>query len=284
MKFKRFIVYLIVFLISSCNLFENKPVRAIAKYKSNYLFFEDIKKYIPKNLSEKESLVLIENEIAKWAKNHILIEQSNINLDNEKKNQLLVMAKEYSDELFSFHYKEKIVKSLMDTVVNQNSIYEYYKKNKINYKLNEDIVKARFIKISNENFEIPNIRNRFRRFNKSDISFLDSISLQFSAYSFNDSIWINKDVFFSKFPEVRDYVKNNIVKKNLFYQLEDSLELYLIKVSESALRNTIAPIDYLEPTLRQILVNKRKLEFIRNFENELYIDAIQTKEFEIYEQ
>lgn len=284
MKFKRFIVYLIVFLISSCNLFENKPVRAIAKYKSNYLFFEDIKKYIPKNLSEKESLVLIENEIAKWAKNHILIEQANINLDNEKKNQLLVMAKEYSDELFSFHYKEKIVKSLMDTVVNQNSIYEYYKQNKINYKLNEDIVKARFIKISNENFEIPNIRNRFRRFNKSDISFLDSISLQFSSYSFNDSIWINKDVFFSKFPEVRDYVKNNIVKKNLFYQLEDSLELYLIKVSESALRNTIAPIDYLEPTLRQILVNKRKLEFIRNFENELYIDAIQTKELEIYEQ
>ena len=284
MKFKHFIVYLIVFLISSCNLFENKPVRAIAKYKSNYLFFEDIKKYIPKNLSEKESLVLIENEIAKWAKNHILIEQANINLDNEKKNQLLVMAKEYSDELFSFHYKEKIVKSLMDTVVNQNSIYEYYKQNKINYKLNEDIVKARFIKISNENFEIPNIRNRFRRFNKSDISFLDSISLQFSSYSFNDSIWINKDVFFSKFPEVRDYVKNNIVKKNLFYQLEDSLELYLIKVSESALRNTIAPIDYLEPTLRQILVNKRKLEFIRNFENELYIDAIQTKELEIYEQ
>ncbi|MAZ50932.1 MAG: peptidylprolyl isomerase [Flavobacteriaceae bacterium] len=284
MKFKRFIVYLIVFLISSCNLFENKPLRAIAKYKSNYLFFEDIKKYIPKNLSEKESLVLIENEIAKWAKNHILIEQANINLNNEKKNQLLVMAKEYSDELFSFHYKEKIVKSLMDTVVNQNSIDEYYKQNKINYKLNEDIVKARFIKISNENFEIPNIRNRFRRFNKSDISFLDSISLQFSAYSFNDSIWINKDVFFSKLPEVRDYVKNNIVKKNLFYQLEDSLELYLIKVSESALRNTIAPIDYLEPTLRQILVNKRKLEFIRNFENELYIDAIQTKELEIYEQ
>jgi len=239
---------------------------------------------MPKNLSEKESLLYLENEIAKWAKNHILIEQANINLDNEKKNYLSGMVKEYSDELFSFHYKEKIVKSLMDTVINQNSIDEYYKQNKINYKLNEDIVKARFIKISNENFEIPNIRNRFRRFNKSDISFLDSISLQFSAYSFNDSIWINKDVFFSKFPKVRDYVKNNIVKKNLFYQLEDSLELYLIKVNQSALRNDIAPKDYLEPTLRQILVNKRKLEFIRNFENELYINAIQTKDLEIYEQ
>ena len=42
---------------------------------------------------------------------------------------------------------------------------------------------------------------------------------------------------------------------------------------------------YLEPTLRQILVNKRKLEFIRNFENELYIRvAIPAKELEIYVQ
>ena len=89
----------------------------------------------------------------------------------KRKINLLVMAKEYSDELFSFHYKEKIVKSLMIQLSIKNSIDEYYKQNKINYKLNEDIVKARFIKISNENFEIPNIRNRFRRFNKSDISF-----------------------------------------------------------------------------------------------------------------
>ena len=79
-------------------------------------------------------------------------------------------------------------------------------------------------------------------------------------------------------------MENNIVKKNLFYQLEDSLELYLIKVNQSALRNDIAPKDYFEPTLRQILVNKKKLEFIRNFENELYINAIQTKDLEIYEQ
>tara|TARA_B100000886_G_scaffold317046_1_gene256054 strand:- start:30 stop:281 length:252 start_codon:yes stop_codon:yes gene_type:complete len=82
---------------------------------------------------------------------------------------------------------------------------------------------------------------------------------------------------------VKDYIKNNIVKKYLFYQLEDSLELYLIKVNQSVLKNENAPLKYMEPTLRQILVNKRKLEFIANFENELYNNAIQTRELELYE-
>ena len=30
-------------------------------------------------------------------------------------------------------------------------------------------------------------------------------------------------------------IKNNVVKKALFYQLEDSLELYLLKINESVL-------------------------------------------------
>ncbi len=280
---KHLVVIFLVYFLTGCYLFENKPKLAIAKYKSNYLFYEDIKNDIPENLSQSESLVFVKNEISKWAKNYILVENAKINIDKGRQNQLLAQVEAYNDQLFSYHYKEKIVKALMDTVVNQNTIVDYYEENKSNFKLNEDIVQGRYIKLSKENFEIPEIRNKFRRFNNNDISFLDSISLQFSSYSLNDSIWTNKDVFFSKFPIVRDYIKNNIVKKFLFYQLEDSLELYLIKVKRSVLRNDYAPLKYLEPTLRQVLINKKKLEFITNFENELYSNAIQTKELEIYE-
>ena len=284
MKFsKPTLIILFIYFLCGCELFYKKPKHAIAKYKSNYLFYEDIKNNVPKNLTQDESLVFVKNEIAKWAKNHILVENAKINIEKDQQNQLLDLVEAYNDQLFSHHYKEKIVKALMDTLVDKKSIFNYYEKNKSNFKLNEDIVQGRYIKLPKENFEISLIRNKFRRFNKNDISFLDSISLQFTSFSFNDSSWINKDVFFSKFPLVKDYIKNNIVKKYLFYQLEDSLELYLIKVNQSALKNENAPLKYMEPTLRQILVNKRKLEFVANFENELYNNAIQTRELEIYE-
>ena len=120
-------------------------------------------------------------------------------------------------------------------------------------------------------------------FNKDDVEFLDSISLQFSSFSFQDSIWISKELFFSKLPVLKSYIENNIVKKSLFYQIEDSLELYLLKINKSVYRNDIAPLDYIKPILKQIILTKKKLNFVSKLEQDLSKEAIENKELEIYE-
>ena len=142
---------------------------------------------------------------------------------------------------------------------------------------------ARYLKINSENYNLKDVIKRFRRFKDNDKLFLDSISLQFSSYYFNDSLWINKDVFFNKFPEINERLKQNIVKKKLFYRLQDSLELYLINIKDFKLKNDIAPFDFIKSTLKQVLLNKKKLEFISKFEKELIEDALQQNEFEFYE-
>jgi len=171
----------------------------------------------------------------------------------------------------------------MDTFVTEESIKDYYNKNKLNFKLNQEIVNARYLKINSENYNLKDVIKRFRRFKDNDKLFLDSISLQFSSYYFNDSLWINKDVFFNKLPEIKERLKQNIVKNKLFYRLQDSLELYLINIKDYKLKNDIAPFDFIKSTLKQVLLNKKKLEFISKFEKELIEDALQQNEFEFYE-
>jgi|TARA_B110000037_G_scaffold62007_1_gene75844 hypothetical protein len=267
----------------NCEYFSTTPKLAIARVQDKYLFFNEIKDKIPINLSKEDSIVLVRNKIINWAKKHILNEKALINLNIEEQNNLLNLVESYKSDLFSHSYQEKMVKSSMDTLISDYDVENYYNLNKSNFKLNQDLVKARFMKIKSNNYNINDVRNRFKRFNQEDVVFLDSISLQFSSFSFNDSVWINKDLFFSKLPDIKTYVKNNIVKKALFYQLEDSLELYLIKINKSIFRNDVSPLDYIRPTLKQILLNKKKLEFVRNFEKDLIDDAIQNKELEIYE-
>lgn len=276
-------LFFCILLFIGCEYFNDKPDLYIARLKEKYLLLSDIKSKFPKNLSKKDSLLFINSQINEWAKNHILIDKSMINLSLDEQEKLLELVESYKSDLFSHSYKEKIIKSSMDTIIDDKEIYNYYELNKSNFKLNYDLLKGRYIKVSKNNYNIKDIRQRFRRFNFNDINFLDSISLQFSSYSLNDSIWINNDMFFSKFPEIKKYIKNNIVKKSLFYQLEDSLELYLIKVKQSVFRNDISPLEYIEPTLKQILLNKRKLDFVNNFEKELIYDAVQSSQLEIYE-
>jgi len=282
-SFKSIFVLIVVLFFTNCDYLSQKPELPIARLKEKYLLFSEIESKIPKNLDKKDSLVFIYDQINQWAKNQILVDKSMINLNEEEQQKLTNLVESYKSDLFSHYYKEKIVKTSIDTIIDNEEIENYYDLNKLNFKLNEDLLLGRYIKISKNNYNIKDIRRRFRRFNYNDSVFLDSISLQFSSFSFNDTTWTNNDIFFSKFPEIKPYIKNNIVKKSLFYQIEDSLELYLIKVNRSVFRNEIAPIDYLQPTLKQILLNKRKLDFVNKFEKELIEDAVQSKELEIYE-
>ena len=277
-----FILISLLFFIN-CEFFSTKPKLAIAKIQDKYLFLEDIQSEIPLNLSKEDSIIFVRNKAINWATKHILNDRALINLRMDEQEKLLNLVESYKSDLFSHSYQEKMVKALMDTLISDLEIENYYLINNSNFKLNQDLVKARYIKVSRDNYNLKDIRKRFKRFNNEDLFFLDSISLQFSSYSFNDSIWINKDLFFSRLPDVRKYIKNNIVKKSLFYQIEDSLELYLVKINKSIFRNDLAPLDYIKPTLKQILLNKKKLDFVSKFEKDLINNAIQNKEFEIYE-
>ena len=54
-------------------------------------------------------------------------------------------------------------------------------------------------------------------------------------------------------------------------------------VEEVVLRNELAPLEYVMPTLKQILINKRKLELMRQFDREIIEEGLQQNTYEIYE-
>jgi hypothetical protein len=47
-------------------------------------------------------------------------------------------------------------------------------------------------------------------------------------------------------------------------------------------RGSIAPLSYVENTIKDVVFNKRKIEFLRYFDNNILQDAIKTKKFETY--
>jgi hypothetical protein len=46
--------------------------------------------------------------------------------------------------------------------------------------------------------------------------------------------------------------------------------------------NDIAPISYITPDIKQIIINRRRLSQIEKIETEIIDEAIQKNEFEIY--
>ena len=73
------------------------------------------------------------------------------------------------------------------------------------------------------------------------------------------------------------------LKKSQFFELEDDKGVYLGKVNDVLQVNEIAPLSFIEPTIKQVILNRRKLDYIRRLETEIIDEATKENEFEVYE-
>ena len=268
----------------SCDYFykhqdERKP---IARVNEVYLYQEDMAHLFNENISEEDSLIRATNFINQWAAEQLLMNGAKRNLKDEKLKRFDDMAQQYKNELYSTAYLEALVTRNIDTVVSWQEAEAYYNENKDIFKLNEELIKFRYINIDENRFDLSDLKTKLTRFDEADKKELDSIAIQFKSYSLNDSIWIKVTQAIKKIPVVTTENKNELLKKSNFIQLKDSLGLYLMQIKDVLERNSLAPLEYVKPTIDQIVINKRKLELIKELEKDITKDAIKNKQFEIY--
>ncbi len=279
-------IYLLVscLLLQSCNLFSKRDNGTpIARVNDVYLFQEDLLDLVPENATPEDSLLRVNNFINQWATQQLLINNAKINLSEDKQEEFRALVEQYEVDLFSKAYLEALVKQNIDTSVTEDQARIVYNQNQETFKLNEELIKFRYINVDESNTEIDEIEERFRRFDEEDKYILDSISIQFRSYSLNDSIWIRVSQAVEKIPAINPGNRGELLKKSNFIQLEDSLGLYLMKINDVLERNQTAPIEYVLPTIKQIVINQRKLEFIKQLEKDITKDAIQNGQFEIFD-
>ena len=271
---------LLLFIVISCNFNDVNDSSYIAKLGDEYLSYSEIKNQIPSNTSFQDSLDIASKFIKEWATNKLLIQSAEINLTANEMESIEEKSKKYRNGLILSEYKNKISKNNPDSVVSVDEIKFFYEKNSKNFKLYNEIVQGRYVKLNNKYFNVSEIKRRFKRFSSSDKYFFDSISIQLLNYFFNDSTWINKDLFFNKIPSLEDREIERIVKNNLFYVKEDSLALYLIKINKYKNADDYAPLDYIYDRIRELISNRKRIDYLNKIEKELIEDALAKNIFE----
>ena len=277
------ILGLIILCLTSCDQLSNVDQDAVvARVGTHYLYLSDIEEQLPPNISKDDSILLAQNTINIWAKKHLLYDQAVFNLDQSSQTALNALVEDYRLDLWGRTYKESLVKSLIDTIVDTLLVQSYYKKNQSNFSLSENVLQARVLGLSKSALNLSDVKFRFQRNQDEDKRYLDSLRIQFTSYQNKDSIWYTKRSFQEQFPSIPVLDFDNYLKKSQFFFIEDSFEVYLLWVSDYRLRNEYAPFQLVENTIRKIVFNQSKLEFIKQFDQEILQDAIQANKFEIY--
>jgi len=274
-------LFILLLLILSCDFNTELNDNIVARVGDKTLSKEDLINKLPKIVNSEDSIIISNKIINNWALNQLLIDNAEINLSNEEVEKIEKISNDYYNDLLISTYKNKVASYNSDTLVLDDEISEYYDSNFENFLLYEDIIKGRYIRLNKNNFNLNEIKRRFRRFNEQDLTFFDSISLQLLNYSLNDTTWVNKDLFFNKIPVLKDEEIERIVKKTLYVVKEDSLDVYLIKINDFIDINDKAPLDYIYNRIEELIKNKKRVDFIKKFETETIENAKIENNFEI---
>ncbi|WP_396154727.1 hypothetical protein [Flavobacterium macrobrachii] len=279
----RFLLAILLLSLSSCQLFnqEQKP-ESVARVGKSYLYKSDLLNLVPAGTSKQDSILMVQSYIDRWATQKLLIEAAERNLSESKQKEYNALIKQYKIDLYTKAYLEEMVKQTVDTIVSEEELKKYYKENKANFKANGTLVRMRYITIDKDNPKLATIRDKLFNFNKKDKKFWDTYSLQFKKFAFNDSVWVGMEQVYSKLPVVNPENRDEIIRAGKKLQILDNQDLYLIKVTDVIDEKQASPFGYIKPTLKEVIVNQRKLELIKKIEKEITDDAIKNKDYEIY--
>lgn len=283
MKYNYIILFAAVLLLQSCDYLTIKKEQRIpvARVNSTYLYKEDLKKIFTKDLSKEDSISLSKSFINNWIKQQLLLSKAQINLES-KMDSFNDLVKKYREDLFINSYKEALVKQNLNTEISENDLEDFYKQNNENFRLNEELIRLKYIKLGKEVLNKDELIKLFKSTKKEDLDSLQKREIILKSHHLNDSIWIKYSDFIVKVPVFKSMEKEQFLKKDNFIQLEDSLSLYLVTVKEVLQRNDIAPKSYIAPTIKQMILHQRKLQLLRSIEKSLIDDANNKQQFEIY--
>ena len=281
-KLKNSILIYLLFITFLLGCFQSNfnESNYVARFGENYLSKEKFYQLIG-NYQRSDSLTKANEVINEWALKEILLSKASLNLDQKKLDSLSQLADEFKNTLYVDYYVEALLDVKTNLEIDSLEIDSIYNLRKNQMQLNASIYKYLIIEISKDFSDLNKIKQSVLRFSTEDQKYLDSISNRFKTYKIKNKNWSNdrqliKDLNFISRNRLID------LKKSKFYQFEDSLSLYLIKIIDSKTQGDISPKSYVVSTLKQMILNERKAIIMSQLKNGILNEAIMNNKFEIY--
>ena len=258
----------------SCHLFENKEeVPDALELDGYYLLKSDILQLLPENYTKEDSLRIVDSYVKNWMLNTALYENALNNIPEQRQEQLDELVDRYKIELYTQEYLKELTIQNLDTSISKASIKRYYSDKSEEFRLNEDLMQLIYVKVDPVYGDLSDLKKMLTKRDSISRVQLDSIKLAFKDYILNDSLWLKKSTVFEKIDPINASNEQDYIVRKKFSQFKDGTGIYMMYVSDVLERGAIAPLSFIEPSIRQIILNRKKLEFKKELEKDLLQDA-----------
>ncbi len=282
MKMNRTLLILFTFFsLVSCNMKQpTKGREAILEVEGKFLYKDEIDKLIPLNTSATDSATIADKYIKNWVIDVLVYENARRNISDYY--QIDQLVDEYRKSLIIHEFEEALIAERISTNIPETTIRGFYDSYKEQIKLEENIIKGILLIVPIDAPEIDKIKSWVKKADKESLEEIEKYSLRNAiSYDYFMESWTSFSEISKKAPfDVSDTQK--FLRENRYSEVADSSRNYLLHIREVALEGEISPYEFSKDIITTILINKKKSDFVNNFENTLYNDALKNKEITFF--
>lgn len=262
-------------LLGSCS--ENTTTEqkgTLVKVNERTLTKEDVLSVLPKNISSADSLLWAESYIKQWVKDNLVYDVALQNLGDENRAEIDRLVDSYRRSLVRYRYQEQLVHERLSANITDEEKRNFYDENQDQFELDHSLIKGLFLKIPIDAPNLDEVKKWYRSTSEASIEKIEKYSVQNAVvYDYFYDKWVSFDEVFVNIP-IQVTNENEFLRTHSFVETADSSYCYLLNIEEYVAKGKIAPFEYASTQISDMLVNQRKVQFLKNFEEELYNDAI----------
>ena len=270
---------IIAFLTFTVSCFNSNNKQIIASVNEKDLLLSEVLKEMPK--ATEDSAFFIERYMNLWIRKQLMIYHSEINLSSDLLNYEAQIA-DYRSSLLIYAYQQELINQNFDTSITSNEISDYYNQYREEFKLVKNIFMGRYIVVDKSAPKSKNLKKWYKSNKPDDIESLTDYCHQFAKeYYLSDSSWQYFSSINNKLPKFiteEEYFLENT--KGVWF--EDQQYRHYIYIKNYQIKGSISPLSLEREKIRNVLLNKNKIQYLKQLEDELYQNALALKKIKIY--
>ncbi len=175
-----------------------------------------------------------------------------------------------------------MVKQKLDTLVSDQEIARYYQDHPNNFELKSNIIRLKYLKLPKKTPNSDKAKKWFLSEKQEEQDKLQQFAKLYAVnYLLDDSNWLLLDDVIKEIPLNETEIRN-VNNQPKFIELFDEKYQYLVSVTGFMVKDSQAPLEFEKNTIRNIILNKRKILLIQKMQDDAYNDALNEKDIEVF--
>lgn len=287
-------IVLLGVMLGGCGEFRARRAGGvIAEYDGKQLTERDILP-LTRGLSAADSARAVDYFVRQWCVS-LQIEKSIGRSMGGKKSEIERLVDDYRRSLYSYEWERYVVSREMPQHVVDTVVSAFYEAHKNKFVLDETILRGALLVVPTAAPGVEKIKKQMSALSKADVlaqsdeligilEQMEKYAYQYgSGYELFLDEWKTVSQVLLRMP-LEEEKLHKLLKQKRQLAVQDSLNTYILQVSEMYSQGEFMPLDYARGEIEKLILSQRQVDFVQQKRDELYNKAIEQGKLKLYEK